>query len=601
MAERDIERTTLRSRMVGGLSAEDDGASEILVGWVHRRRDLGGLLFVDLRDRSGLIQVSFGPEWTEAASLERAGRIGHEDVIRVEGAVAARPAGARNAEMATGDVEFRAARLEILSDARTPEIPVYRAAEDELPAEELRLLHRPLDLRRPELQRNLVLRHKLVLETRNYFDRMGFVEIETPILTKATPEGARDYLVPSRVHKGEFYALPQSPQLYKQILMVAGLDRYVQIARCFRDEDLRADRQPEFTQIDVEASFVGVDDVLAWIEGLMTALAGVAGIDAPLPFPRLTWAESMERYGSDRPDLRYDLAIHDWTEATADLDFGIIRSQVDAGGRARGLLVEGGAALSRRRIDELDGAAKSAGAPGLLWAKRDEEGTSGPLGKFLAPHHGDALGMRPGDLALVVAGPDRSTSPTLSAVRAAVIDVMGTPAVRNHAWLWVTDFPVFDDDNGRLAASHHPFVMPHPDDVDLLETEPIAVRGTAYDLVYNGTELGSGSIRIHQPELQRRVLRALGLDDAEIDEKFGFLLDALGSGAPPHGGIALGMDRIVQRFTGSASLRDVVAFPKTTAARALFEGAPTSVGAGDLAALGLSLDTTPPGGGQQEA
>jgi aspartyl-tRNA synthetase len=581
--------------MVGGLRGSDDGAEAQLAGWVHRRRDLGGLLFVDLRDRSGLLQVSFGPDWTEEESLERARSIGHEDVIRVEGTVGLRPDGARNTDMPTGEVEFRAVRVEILSDARTPEIPVYRAPEDELPAEELRLQYRALDLRRSELQEKLFLRHKLVLEARNYMDRHGFVEIETPILTKATPEGARDYLVPSRVHKGEFYALPQSPQIYKQILMVSGFDRYFQIARCFRDEDLRADRQPEFTQIDVEASFVEVEDILVWMQGLMASLAAIAGVDAPLPFPRLTWAESMERYGSDRPDLRYELEIQDWTEATADIDFGIIRSQVDAGGRVRGFHVVGGASLSRRLIETIENKAKEAGAPGLLWAKRAEDGTSGPLGKFLAPENADAMGLAPGDLALVSAGPDGLTSPTLHAVRGAVAEVMELPLVRQHAWLWVTDFPVFDEEDGVLAASHHPFVMPHVEDIDLLETDPAQVRGTAYDLVYNGTEFGSGSIRIHDPELQRRVLRALGIGDAEIEQKFGFLLNALAAGAPPHGGIALGMDRIVQRFTGSTSLRDVVAFPKTTAARALFEGAPTGVNDRELKALGLSLRGTEQG------
>ena len=588
-SQTDIERTGLRSRMLGGLRASDDGASATLAGWVHRRRDLGGLVFVDLRDRSGVVQVSFGPDWTEPESLERAGTVGREDVIGVEGMVVARPEGARNTEMATGDVEFRATTVRILADARTPEIPVYRAPEDELPAEELRLQHRSLDLRRPELQLNLALRHRLVLEVRNYLDRLGFLEIETPILTKATPEGARDYLVPSRVHKGEFYALPQSPQLYKQILMVSGFDRYFQIARCFRDEDLRADRQPEFTQIDVEASFVTVDDILAWIEGMMATVAMAAEIDAPLPFPRITWAEAMERYGSDRPDLRFELEIRDWTEATAGVDFGIIRSQVEAGGRVRGFLVEGGARLSRKQLESVEARAKAAGAPGLLWAKRADDGTTGPLGKFLADADADAMGLRAGDLALVAAGPDGLTSPALAAVRVAAAAAMELPHTREHSWLWVTDFPVFEQDGGVLFASHHPFVMPHADDVDLLETDPVAVRGTAYDLVYNGTEFGSGSVRIHEPELQRRVLRVLGMSDAEIDEKFGFLLKALASGAPPHGGIALGMDRIVQRFTGSSSLRDVIAFPKTTAARALFEGAPAAVGEGELEALGLRI------------
>jgi aspartyl-tRNA synthetase len=587
MTDIDIEKTELRSRMVGGLRASDEGATETLAGWVHRRRDLGGLLFVDLRDRSGLVQVSFGPDWTEPESMERAHAIGHEDVILVCGVVGARPDGARNQDMDTGEVEFRAATVKILSDARTPEIPVYQAPEDELPAEELRLQHRVLDLRRRELQANLILRHKLVLEVRNYMDQQGFIEVETPILTKATPEGARDYLVPSRVHNGEFYALPQSPQIYKQVLMVAGFDRYFQIARCFRDEDLRADRQPEFTQIDIEASFVDVEDILVWIQKLMARLAGVAGIDAPLPFPRLSWTEAMERYGSDRPDLRYEIEIHDWTEATASIDFGIIRSQVDAGGRVRGFHLEGGARLSRRQIDIIEKVAKASGAPGLLWAKCSEEGTSGPLGKFLAPENAQAMGLAPGDLALVSAGPDSLTSATLDAIRIVAAETMNLPVVREHAWLWVTDFPVFDEHNGALAASHHPFVMPHADDIELLKTDPARVRGTAYDLVYNGTEFGSGSLRIHDPELQRTVLRALGISDEEIEQKFGFLLNALAAGAPPHGGIALGVDRIVQRFTNSMSLRDVVAFPKTTAARALFEGAPTRVGAEELDALGL--------------
>ena len=594
MSEVQIEQTGLRSRMVGGLRPEHEGEMLVLAGWVHRRRDLGGLLFVDLRDRSGLVQVSFGPDWTDGASMDRAHGIGHEDVIRVEGVVAARPDGARNDDMATGGVELRVKTLEILSNARTPEIPVYQAPEDELPSEELRLQHRVLDLRRAELQEKLILRHKLVLAARTYLDRNGFVEVETPILTKATPEGARDYLVPSRVHKGEFYALPQSPQIYKQVLMVAGFDRYFQIARCFRDEDLRADRQPEFTQIDVEASFVEVDDVLGWMEGLIAALAEVSAVNAPIPFPRLSWKESMERFGSDRPDLRYELEIQDWTEATADLDFGVIRSQVEAGGRVRGFRLEGGGRLSRREIDGIEKAAKAAGAPGLLWGKRSEEGASGPLGKFMSDEQADRIGLHVGDLVLVSAGKDSLTSPTLSAVRDAVIDALELPRVREHAWLWVTDFPVFDEEDGVLAASHHPFVMPHPDDIADLEVDPASVRGTAYDMVYNGTEFGSGSIRIHEPELQRRILRVLGLGEEEIETKFGFLLDALSAGAPPHGGIALGMDRIVQRFTDSPSLRDTVAFPKTTAARALFEGAPTPPGESALDELGLQLKAPDP-------
>jgi aspartyl-tRNA synthetase len=578
--------------MVGGLRSEDAGVRTHLAGWIHRRRDLGGLVFVDLRDRSGLVQVSFGPDWTHPESLELAHDLGHEDVVRIEGTVELRPQDARNADLATGDVEVKASRLELLSDAETPAIPVYRAPDDELPAEELRLQHRVLDLRRDELQQNLMLRHRLVLVARNYLDGLGFVEVETPMLTKATPEGARDYLVPSRVHKGEFYALPQSPQLYKQALMVAGFDRYFQIARCFRDEDLRADRQPEFTQIDLEASFVEPDDIFAWMEGLVSAMADVAGLDAPLPFPRLTWADSMERYGSDRPDLRFSLEIRDWTEVLSDTDFGIIKSQLDAGGRVRGLLLEGGARLSRREIEAIEAEAKAAGAPGLLWAKRSPDGTSGPLGKFLTEEQARSMGLADRDLVLAAAGPDAMTSPALAAARDASAVAMELPREREHAWLWVTDFPVFEEGGGGLTPSHHPFVMPHPEDIDLLETDPVAVRGSAYDLVYNGTEFGSGSIRVHQPDLQRRILRVLGLTDRDIDEKFGFLLGALSTGAPPHGGIALGLDRIVQSFTGSGSLRDVIAFPKTTAARALYEGAPAKVGKSELEALALEVIET---------
>jgi aspartyl-tRNA synthetase len=589
MSQPENEQTALRSEMVGRLNASHAGREVQLAGWVHRRRDLGGLLFVDLRDRSGLIQVSFGPDWTEAEALEVATRLGHEDVVGIEGTVEVRPEGARNPDLATGDVEVRAHKVRLLGKARTPAIPVYRGPEDELPAEELRLQHRSLDLRRRELQENLMLRHRLVLETRNYLDALGFIEVETPILTKATPEGARDYLVPSRVHKGEFYALPQSPQIYKQILMVSGFDRYFQIARCFRDEDLRADRQPEFTQIDVEASFVEPEDILRWIEGLVVALAGVAGISAPQPFPRLTWADAMERYGSDRPDLRFGLELSDWTRATADIDFGVIRGAVEAGGRVRGLAVTGGARLSRKQIDEVEATAKAAGAPGLLWVKRSEDGFSGPLGRFLTADHASKMGLEAGDLAFAAAGPDAVTSPALAATRSAVARAMELPHDREDAWLWVTGFPVFEEADGEIYAAHHPFVMPHSDDIELLESDPLAVRGTAYDLVYNGTEFGSGSIRIHDPALQRKVLKILDLTDEEIDEKFGFLLDALATGAPPHGGIALGMDRIVQRFTRSESLRDVIAFPKTTAARALYEGAPTSVGARELQDLGLII------------
>jgi aspartyl-tRNA synthetase len=592
---KDPDRTALRSRMVGGLRAEDAGTVHHLAGWVHRRRDLGGLLFVDLRDRSGLVQASFGPDWTEAESLEKARRLGAEDVVRLEGEVALRPEEARNPELPTGDVEFRVLRMDLLNPAQTPAIPVHRGPEDELPAEELRLRHRHLDLRRRELQENLLLRHRLVLAVRNYFHRLGFLEVETPILTKPTPEGARDYLVPSRVHPGEFYALPQSPQIYKQILMAAGFDRYLQIARCFRDEDLRADRQPEFTQIDLEAAFVGPEDVLGWIEGLMVELAGVAGIEAAPPFLRLSWKEAMDRFGSDRPDLRWELEITDWTELLRTADSNILRGAVEAGGKIRGFRLRGGASLSRREVEGIEAAAKAAGAPGLFWAKRAAagEGGSGPLSRWLGEAHWAGLGAMEGDLFLLAAGPDRVTSPALSAVRAAAIQALGIPRTRDHAWLWVLDFPLLEEEDGRIWANHHPFVLPHPEDAERLDADPLAVRGLAYDLVYNGSELGSGSIRIHDAEMQRKVLRILGMADDEIDRRFGFLLEALSSGAPPHGGIALGVDRIVKDFLGTKSLRDVIAFPKTTAARALFENAPTPVREADLADLHLAVVRRP--------
>jgi aspartyl-tRNA synthetase len=586
--------------MAGSLRGGDEGSREVITGWVHRHRNLGGILFVDLRDRAGVVQVSFGPDWTEAPALESAHALGTEDVIQVEGEVVRRPPEALNPEMITGEVEFRARTVTLLNRARTPEIPVYRGPEDELPSEKLRLRHRHLDLRRPELQQNLVLRHQLVLAVRNYLSKLGFLEVETPILTKPTPEGARDYLVPSRVHPGEFYALPQSPQIYKQLLMTAGFDRYFQIARCFRDEDLRADRQPEFTQIDVEASFVGVEDLLEWIEGLAAELARVAGIEAAPPFPRMTWAEAMDRYGSDRPDLRWSLAIEDWSGSLGTADADLLRGAVAQGGRIRGFRLAGGAALSRRQVEGVEAVAKSAGAPGLLWAKRTADGGSGPLSRWLGEEHWAATGAVEGDLLLVAVGPDRMTSPVLSAVREAVIAALGLPKERDHAWAWVLDFPLFEEEDGVLYPGHHPFVLPHPDDVHLLDTDPAAARGLAYDLVYNGSELGSGSLRIHDPSLQRRVLGILGLSDAEIETKFGFLLEALGSGAPPHGGIALGMDRIVKDFLGAPSLRDVIAFPKTTAARALFEGAPTPVQDRELAALHIRLaqgGEAPDGGG----
>ncbi len=565
-----------------------------IAGWVHRRRDLGGLVFLDVRDRSGLLQASAGPGWSSPEAMEAVRSLGPEDVVGIRGTVTPRPDEARNPDMATGDVELQITQLEIFNKAQTPAIPVYLPPEEELPSEKLRLRHRVLDLRRHDLQARLVLRHRLVLAVRNYFHEQGFVEIETPMLTKPTPEGARDFLVPSRVHPGEFFALPQSPQIYKQLLMIAGFDRYVQIARCFRDEDLRADRQPEFTQIDVEASFVQPDDIYGWCEGLMTRLAEVAGIEADSPFRRLTYHDAMERFGCDRPDLRCGLEIGDYSDVLGALDSNILRGAVAQGGRVRGLHLAGGARLSRKQIDAIEQAARAEGAPGLLWAKIREDRATGPLGRFFRHDTSAHLNLSPGDLLLAAAGPDRVTSPALDAARRASIQALDLPKSTDHAWLWVTGFPVFEEGaDGTMGANHHPFVQPHPDDIHLLDSDPLAVRGLAYDLVYNGTELGSGSVRVHDADLQARLLGMLGLGEDEIATKFGFLLEALRAGAPPHGGIALGMDRLAAWLSGGTSLRDVIAFPKTTAARALYEGAPGPVGADELAALGISV-----GGGE---
>lgn len=581
--------TSLRTHAAGALRAEHAGTRVTLGGWVHRSRDLGSLVFIDLRDREGIVQVSFDPRWADAALMAAAATVGVESVVMVEGEVALRPADMRNADMVTGDIEVRAAAIRLVGPAETPAIPVARGTGEKLPAEELRLRHRFLDLRRPELQRNLVLRHRLLQAARAHLSAEGFLELETPILTKPTPEGARDYLVPSRVHGGEFYALPQSPQIYKQLFMVAGYDRYFQIARCFRDEDLRADRQPEFTQIDVEASFVGQDDVIALTEGLLARLFAVAGHVIATPFRRVTYADAMERYGVDRPDLRYGLELRDVSDVFRGTEFGVAAAVLGAGGRFRRLVAPGGARFSRKEQDELQALAKGAGAQGAIFLKRGGDKLEGPTAKFLRPDAAAALGLADGDLAVVVAGPDHVTSPALDRVRQDVarrLDLVPDGALE---LLWVVDFPMFERDPaaGTLAAMHHPFTSAQPDDLPLLAAEPWRARARAYDVVLNGTELGGGSIRISDAAQQRQVFALLGIDDATADARFGFLLEALRAGAPPHGGIALGFDRIAMLLAGASSLRDVIAFPKTTAARALFEGAPTRVPAEELRELGL--------------
>ncbi len=586
-----MSRTTWRTHRCGALRGDDVGQRVRLGGWVHRRRDLGGIVFLDLRDRDGLVQVAVGPAWASPEVLQGAGALGAETVVVVEGDVVARPADMRNPELATGAVEVHATSLTVVGPAETPAIPVARGKHDELPSEELRLKYRHLDLRRPELLAHLTLRHRLMQRARRTLTELEFLEIETPILTTPTPEGARDYLVPSRVHPGEFYALPQSPQLYKQLLMVAGYDRYFQVARCFRDEDLRNDRQPEFTQIDLEASFVGVEDVLSIVESVIAALWEEAGQTVPRPFPRLAYRDAMERYGSDKPDLRYDLAITDWTARVRSLAVPFFEAATNDGARVRGLAVPGGGVLSRKDVDQLAQMAKQAGATGLAWVKRQGDQIAGSVGKYFTVDSLGALGVGDGDAALVVVGPDRVTSPVLDRVRQDVIRRLAPAPRTAHACAWIVDFPLFEQDpeTGAAIAAHHPFTAPHPEDQERLETAPLTCRALHYDAVYNGTELGSGSIRINDPALQRRVFAQLGLSDAEIDARFGFLLRGLAAGAPPHGGFAIGLDRVVMLLAGATSLRDVIAFPKTTAARALFEGAPTRPRADDLAALHLRV------------
>jgi aspartyl-tRNA synthetase len=596
----DRERTAYRSRCCGTLRRADAGAEVRLAGWVHRRRDLGGLVFLDLRDRTGLVQVSCGPEWTAPDSLATARRCGQEYVVAVRGRVVPRPAGAVNPDLPTGEIEVQATELRVLSAAATPPIPVALRPDEELPSEELRLRYRYLDLRRPEMQAFLFARDRVTRTVRNTLAGLGFVEIETPLLTRPTPEGARDYLVPSRLHRGEFYALPQSPQLYKQILMISGFDRYFQIARCLRDEDLRVDRQPEFTQVDVEMAFVAEDDVLAVAEEVMAAVwADARGVQLERPFPRIPYREAVEAYASDKPDLRVPWRVHDLTEVLAATEFRVFREAAAAGGRVRGFAARGGAALSRKELDVLDDVARAAGAPGALWLKWAAGQASGPFAKAIGDGARSELlrrvGAEEGDLVVVVAGDDLRTNPALDALRRHLGRALDVARPDAHRFAWITEFALFerDPETGRVVPARHPFTTPFADDLEHLDPgDPdrlLRVRARAYDLVYNGHELGSGSIRIHEPELQRRVFRALGLSDAEAEARFGFLLEAFRYGAPPHGGFALGLDRIVMLVAGARSLRDVIAFPKTTAARALMEGAPAPADPEALRELGIEI------------
>ncbi|MBD3872708.1 MAG: aspartate--tRNA ligase [Acidobacteria bacterium] len=556
-----------------------------VVGWVRRRRDLGGLVFVDLRDRSGLLQLVF-----EEAMVSEGERLSAEDVVRVSGTVRERAEGQANPKLASGAIEVKVEELDVLTAAETPPFVV----EDRVNAsEELRLTHRYLDLRRPEMTDNLVLRHQVVAATRRYFDDMDFVEVETPILTRSTPEGARDFLVPSRIHKSSFYALPQSPQLFKQLLQVAGLGRYMQVSRCFRDEDIRADRQPEFTQVDVEASFVTEEDIYTLVEGLFARIFPLVGIEPPATLPRLSYDEAMERFGSDRPDTRFGLELEELGPLCENCGFRVLE-EAAADGRVKGLVLRGGASLSRKQLDALSEFVKPYGAAGVLWFKRTADGVASPAKKALGDdgvlRFLDAVGAEEGDVLLVVGGPDNTVFAALGALRIHLAHGHGLIPEGRHDFLWVTDFPLLEWDSGerRFHAMHHPFTAPSEDDAELLDSDPGAARARAYDVVMDGVELGGGSIRIHDPEVQRQMFTALGINEAEADARFGFLLEAFRYGVPPHGGIALGLDRMVMLMAGRDSIRDVIAFPKTTSATCLMTRAPSEVDAHQLEQLGLT-------------
>ena len=580
---------TYRTHTCGDLRRDLVGQTVVLLGWIHRVRDLGGLIFFDLRDRHGLTQVIVR---AGSALSDVAARLRPEFVVAVRGEVEARSAETVNPKLATGEVEVVASALEILNEAKTPPFPIN---EDAPVSEETRLRFRYLDLRRPAVQRNLILRHRVTLAARRYFDEQGFVEIETPILTRSTPEGARDYLVPSRVHPGEFFALPQSPQIFKQILMIAGMDRYVQIVRCFRDEDLRADRQPEFTQIDVEISFATEALVFEIVEGAVKTMFAEGGVVVATPFPRLTFDEAMLKYGSDKPDLRPGMEIADVSDQFRESPFSVFRDAIAQGGAVRGFVARGAASYSRKDLDGLTEQARQLGASGLIWVRR----ASGALQSSALKAAGDAplatafdaAGGKEGDLLLLAAGPAAVIAPVLGQLRLTVARRQQLLSPADFRFVWVTDFPLFEWSAGeqRWDPMHHPFTSPRLDDIPLLTSDPGQARARAYDLALNGSEIAGGSIRIHRADVQRQVFRLLGISDEQAKARFGFFLDALEYGTPPHGGIAFGVDRIVALLAGEASIREVIAFPKTAQAVDLMAGAPSPVDERQLRELGISV------------
>jgi aspartyl-tRNA synthetase len=577
-----------RTHTCGELRPEHVGQTVTLLGWVHRVRDLGGVLFFDVRDRYGLTQAVIRERNNPAQVWEK---VRSEFVIRIVGTVAQRSAETINPKLETGGVEVAVAELEILNDAKTPPFPIN---EDTSVAEETRLRYRYLDLRRPALQKNLVLRHKVALAARKYFDSESFLEIETPILTRSTPEGARDYLVPSRVHHGEFFALPQSPQIFKQILMIAGMDRYFQICRCFRDEDLRADRQPEFTQIDVEMSFATEELVYGVVEGAVKAMFAEAGVTVVTPFPRVGYDEAMLKYGSDKPDLRPGMAIAELSDQFTVSPFGVFRDAVAAGGVVRGFIVPGAAKSSRKELDDLVAQAQQLGASGLVWARLTQSVLSTnakAAGEDALRATMAAAGGGDGDLLVMTAGDAAGVAKVLGLLRLAIARRENLLSPTDYRFVWVTEFPLFEwnEDEKRWDSMHHPFTSPRPQDVPLLESAPDRVRARAYDLALNGSEIAGGSIRIHRADVQRHVFRLLGISDEDAKARFGFFLDALEFGTPPHGGIAFGLDRIVSLMCGEASIREVIAFPKTAQAIDLMAGAPSVVDERQLRELHIKI------------